>query len=315
MEIRPLGTSAALPTRERHVAAVALVRENRSWILFDAGDGAQYRIQDAGLKLRRLEAIFVSHLHGEHIFGIPGILGSSAMLEREEDLWIAGPADLKDFIESSTRTSRSHLGFALRFVALESSASLSLSATERVSWQGLEHGVPCWGFRWQEAERKGSLEVEKIRAEGLEPGPLYAELKKDHDVALPNGRILHARDYRGAARSGRSFAYCTDTRPCAAAVDLARNVDWLCFESTYGSEHADLARARGHSTAAEAARVAREAAARSLLLTHFSSRYADTSELLTQAREIFRETFVANDLGSFPIRHREIEVQAETHAS
>jgi ribonuclease Z len=172
----------------------------------------------------------------------------------------------------------------------------------RVAHRLLDHTVPCFGYSFLEDDRPGRFDVEAARALDVPEGPLFGSLQHGSDVTLPSGRVVSPSEVLGPGRSGRRIVYCTDTRPCAASVELARGADVLVHEATYGDDMASEAPARGHSTAADAARIAAAAGVRRLVLTHFSARYRDVAPLLAEARAIFPETEAAADFAVFPVR-------------
>ena len=280
-----LGTGSGTPTRTRNVASVALILDDSSVLLFDCGEGTQHRFIDAPVKSGALDAIFISHLHGDHIYGLPGLLASLSMYGRERPLDLVGPDGLREYIECTLQMSHHTPSFELRV-----STPPYRGDGFRVEAAPLDHSVPCLGYCVIEDEFPGRFDVDKARALGIEPGPVYTELIRARDA-----RVL------GPARPGRRVAYCTDTRPCAASVDLARGADVLIHESTYADELTADAHERFHSTASDAAGIALQAGAKRLLLTHFSARYGDVTPLVEQARSTFANTDAAADLAEFEI--------------
>jgi ribonuclease Z len=275
-----LGTSSGTPSRERNVSSVALLLDDGSLLLFDCGEGTQHRLQVAPVKSGAIDAIFLSHLHGDHVYGLPGLMATLGMNGRTRPLDIVGPEGTKEYVEATLRTSHHNPIFDVRI-----SSPPYRGNGYTVEAALLEHSVPCLGYLFVEDDHPGRFDVEKAKALGYEPGPVYSELIRANDA-----RVL------GPPRPGRRIAYCTDTRPCAASVSLARGADVLIHESTYGAELAAEAHERFHSTAVDAARVARDAGARRLLLTHFSVRYGDVTPLVEEARGVFAATDAASDL-------------------
>ena len=280
MRIVFLGTSSGTPSRERNVSSVSLLLDDGSLLLFDCGEGTQHRLQVAPVKSGAIDAIFLSHLHGDHVYGLPGLLATLGMNGRTRPIDIVGPEGTREYVEAVLRTSHHNPIFGVR-VSSPPYRGDGYTVTAAL----LEHSVPCLGYLFCEDDHPGRFDVEKAKALGYEPGPVYAELVRANDA-----RVL------GPPRPGRRIAYCTDTRPCAASVALARGADVLIHESTYGSELAAEAHERYHSTAVDAATVARNAAVRRLLLTHFSVRYGDVAALVEEARGVFANTEAASDL-------------------
>jgi ribonuclease Z len=301
MRVIPLGTSSGKPTLRRNVSALALVRESE-WLLFDCGEGTQMQVSRARINPNRLSAIFITHLHGDHFNGLSGLLSTMGLDRREKGLALMGPRGIREYLDTLARLKILYVNYPLMLREL-GAADLSdgpglVYEAERytVSARPLDHRVFALGYRVEERPRPGRFNLERARALGVPEGPLFGRLQTGEDVRLADGRVIHPSDVLGPPRPGKAVAYCTDTRPCAAAVELARGVDLLVHEATFTEELADEAREFGHSTAAQAATIAREAGARRLLITHFSSRYPDATPLLEEARAIFPDTMLAEDL-------------------
>lgn len=303
MRVIPLGTSSGVPTRARNVSAVAVALESR-WVLLDCGEGTQHRIMRAPLKPRQLEAIFITHLHGDHVYGLPGLLSTMSMQGRAEPLAVHGPPGLRELLECVRRATGLQLAYELSVIETDAArpgrpGPIHRAPGYQVIAGPLDHRGPAQGYAVLEDARPGSLDIERIRALGLFgalSGPDFGKLKGGQDLALPGGQVLRSRDVLRDPRPGRRVAYCTDTRPCAGAIELASRADLLVHEATYLEELAEQADERGHSTARGAARVAREAGAKRLLLTHFSPRYPDPSPLVAEARSVFAASDAARDL-------------------
>jgi ribonuclease Z len=290
-----LGTGAGSPSRERNVASCAVVLDGRV-LLFDCGEGTQHQLLRSSIRTGRIEAIFITHLHGDHLYGLPGLLATLSLNGRTEPLTVCGPAGLDEYLTAVFTASRFRPPYRLQIVAPE----IYQGVGYRVITAPLEHTMPSFGFCVIEDDRAGEFDVARARDLAVPAGPLFGRLQRGEDIVL-DGRVIHSAEVVGAARPGRRVAYCTDTRPCAAAIELARGADVLIHEATYGSDLATEARERGHSTAEEAARVAEEAGARLLLLTHFSARYEDTRVLLDEARRVFPQTDSASDFSEWSV--------------
>lgn len=303
MKIIPLGTSSGKPTLRRNVSALAVVRE-AEWLLFDCGEGTQMQIPRAGLNPSRLDAIFITHLHGDHFNGASGLLSTMGLDRRARELALTGPAGIREYLETLARLKILFINYPLtlnEYDRLERMTVVYEAEQFVVKSLPLDHRVFTLGYRIDERARPGRFNLEKARELGVPEGPLYGRLQSGNEVALPGGRVVRPADVLGPPRPGKSVAYCTDTRPCNAAVELARGVDLLVHEATYLEELKDEAREYGHSTAAGAARVALEAGVRRMLITHFSTRYPDPSPLLAEARAIFPETYLAQELSEVEV--------------
>ncbi len=302
-EVIPLGTSSATPTRDRALSATALQRAGRI-LLFDCGEGTQFRLMEAGLNRSRIDAVFITHLHGDHFFGLPGLLTSLSLNRRKEPLTICGPRGLGAILKMIPGLDDHELSFPIEFREFDDDfGKMTVMETPEftVVARPLEHRVPVAGYRFQERPRPGNLDVDKARALGVDDYRHFRQLKDGHDVTLADGRIVRSRDVVGPAREGASFAYIFDTRPCSAGVELARDAMLVYHDATFTSADAERAVRTGHSTAAEAARVALEAGAGFLLLGHFSARYSDTTVLVEEARRVFKNTDAADELKRYAI--------------
>jgi ribonuclease Z len=298
MRVIPLGTSSGKPTIKRNVSALAVARE-AEWLLFDCGEGAQTQIAHAGLSPNRLAAVFITHLYGDHFNGLPGLLSTMGLDRRTRELILAGPPGVREYLNTLERLRVIFITYPLDLRELTAAADLKAvleTADYTVTARPLDHRLFALGYRVDEHSRPGRFNVARAREIGVPEGPLWGRLQSGDDVTLDDGRMIQSLEVLGPSRPGKSVAYCLDTRPCAASIELARGVDLLIHEATYTEELAAEAREYGHSTAAQAARTARDAGARRLLITHFSTRYPDPAVLLEEARAIFPETILAEDL-------------------
>ncbi len=287
-----LGTSAGLPSRERNVASVTVILDGRV-LLFDCGEGTQQQLLRSSVRTGAIEAIFITHLHGDHLYGLPGLLASASLSGRAIPLAVYGPAGLRDYLTSVIRTTRLRFTYDLQIFEIES-PEIRRQDGYRVVAAPLEHTRLCFGFAVVEDDRPGVFDVDRACELGLPPGPLYGRLQRGEDV-LFGDRLIRSADIVGPRRKGRRIAYCTDTRPCNNAVELARGADVLIHEATYGNDQAQEAVERGHATAEEAARIAADAVVGRLILTHISPRYEDPTALIVEARKLFPRTEVAAD--------------------
>jgi ribonuclease Z len=293
MKVITLGTSSGTPTKDRNVSSLAIFVNGR-WLLFDCGEGTQYRLLRAPVKLGQLDAIFLTHVHGDHIFGLPGLLATLSMQHRPDPLYIYGPKGIRDFVTMSLRFSVTRLSYELKITEVEPGVVRKTDGYT-VSCLPLDHQVLDFGYSIVEDDHPGKFDIEKAKELGIPPGPLYGKLQSGQDIVLSDGREIKSSEIVGLPRKGRKIVYCTDTRPCQNSVELARNANLLIHESTYAEDLAEEAPPRGHSTAMQAATIAQKAQVERLLITHFSPRYLDSSILLNEARSIFPKTDAARD--------------------
>jgi ribonuclease Z len=305
VQVTFLGTSSGVPTRARNVSAVALRLPQRAELwLFDCGEGTQHQFLRSELRVSQLRRIFITHMHGDHVFGLPGLLASLGLAGSCGGIDLYGPDPLRDYLEGVMRTSSTRIGYPLRTHRVREAAASGRVLLDdddiTVRCAPLTHRVPAYAYRVEQKQRPGRFDVERARALGIPPGPIYAELKAGRSVTLDDGRVIRGDALCGPPRPGCSVVYCTDTVFSEAAVELARGADLLIHESTFSHGEAELAIARQHSTSTMAAQTALEAGVKQLALTHLSPRYVagnpmTPDDLVAEARAIFPETIVARD--------------------
>lgn len=298
MELIFLGTGAGVPSPERNVTSIALTlyEERSTFWLFDCGEGTQHQIMRSPLKLSRLECIFITHLHGDHIYGLPGLLSSRAYQGGKSPLTIYGPPGLRAFIETAFAVSGSNIEYELQIVEL-SEGLIFEDDLFTVECSKLDHRIDSYGFRIIEKDRPGTLDKDKLTAEGIPPGPIYRQIKLSRTPIEYEGRLIYPERYLGPDIQGRKLAIMGDTRPTGKAVELAEGVDVLIHEATFGDDKADLAHRYYHSTTGQAAKIAAQAGAATLIMTHFSSRYdqEEIESLLVQASLHHDRVYAAYD--------------------
>lgn len=298
MELLFLGTGAGMPAKMRNVSSVALkmLNERGAVWLFDCGEATQHQILHTSLKPRRVEKIFITHLHGDHIFGLPGFLGSRSFQGGDLPLTVYGPPGIKEFIDVSLRVSCTRLQYELHVVEIEEGIIFE-DETMKVEVRLLDHGIASYGYRVSEKEKPGVLLVDRLQADDIPPGPSYKELKAGRTIQLADGRCISPDPYVGPPQKGKVLAILGDTRPCEAAVRLAKEADLLVHEATFAADQPQMARDYFHSTTQQAAEIAREAGVKALCLTHISSRYTkeEAKGLQAEATSVFSPVTIAYD--------------------
>ncbi|WP_043932858.1 ribonuclease Z [Bacillus sp. EB01] len=298
MDLLFLGTGAGLPAKLRNVTAVALklLEERGSVWLFDCGEATQHQILHTSLKPRRIEKIFITHLHGDHIYGLPGLLSSRSFQGGDSEVEVIGPKGIDTFIRTSLRISGTYLKYPLKITELEE-GNVFEDQQFRVEARLLDHGIASYGYRISEADRPGTLLADKLAAAGIPPGPLYKKIKAGEQVILEDGTVLDPSRFVGSPQKGRIVTILGDTRRCENAVELARDADLLIHEATYAAGEEGMAHDYFHSTTAQAADVAVKANAKKLCITHISSRYDRhaAQELLKETQSYFANTEIAED--------------------
>jgi ribonuclease Z len=299
MIVVPLGVASATPTAVRHLPSVALWREG-SVFLFDCGENAQMRMLQAGIKRSKIEAVFISHFDIDHFGGLMGLLATLQLQRRENPITLVGPKGLKEFVEFNLKFSGIDLNYEVKYHEINE----DLDEEERVfddeeyyvEARPLNHTKFCVGYRFQEKDKPGKVDAEKAEKMGINKDEQYKALKAGEDVTLEDGTVVKSYEIVGHPRPGDSFAYITDTEYTPQAVKLAMNTNILYHEATFGKDLADKAKETGHSSTADAARVATEAQTKLLVIGHFSARYTNEHDLLKEAREGFYPAWIANEL-------------------
>ena len=288
-----LGTAASIPTIERNVAGLALQREGET-ILFDCGEGNQRQMMRYGVGFAFRE-IFFTHYHADHLLGITGLLRTMGLQDRSAPVTLYGPKGAQKVLGAAISLGIERNKFPIEILEIRAGDRLKRDEYDILVFE-TEHRADTVGYALAEHIRRGRFHPERARSLGIPEGPLWGDLHKGKTIRLEDGRTISPDDLVGTPRPGRLLVYTGDTRPHESVVHASRGADLLIHEATFGSDELERARETGHSTAAEAARVAVEAGVRRLALTHISSRYnRDAPELLAEARAVFPDTVIARD--------------------
>ncbi len=289
-----LGTSGSVPTPKRSLPAILVNRESEQF-MFDCGENVQRQMMIAKTGFHRKMKIFISHMHGDHILGLPGLLQTMALLDRTKEVEICGPPGLKRFLTGIKETVQFVLTFPVKVHEIAYSGIICDDEHYTIEAVKSNHVINSLAYAFAEKPRPGKFYPSKAKALDIEEGPLWSELQKGSNVRLPNGRIVKPQDVMGHQRRGRKIVYTGDTRPFKGLVRFAEGADLLINDCTLGDDLAERADEDGHSTPSQAAENAKKAKVKKLVLTHISARYDDATILLKQAKKIFRNTIIAED--------------------
>ncbi|WP_393948255.1 ribonuclease BN [Kluyvera intermedia] len=305
MQLTFLGTSAGVPTRTRNVTAMLLQLQHPTqpglW-LFDCGEGTQHQLLRTAFHPGKIERIFISHLHGDHLFGLPGLICSRSMAGNIQPLTIYGPQGLKEYVETSLRLSGSWTDFPLEIVEIRAGNILD-DGLRQVTAYPLDHPVECYGFRVEEHDKPGALDAKRLIEAGVPFGPLFQRLKAGESITLADGRTVNGADFLAPATPGKKIAIFGDTAPCESALEMARDVDLMVHEATLEAAMAEKANSRGHSSSVQTAQLAQSANVKQLIITHVSSRYdaEGCRRLLAECRSVFPTCELAEDFSTFTL--------------
>lgn len=289
-----LGTSAARPTVERNVSSLALQREGET-MLFDCGEGTQRQMMRYGVSFA-LSEIFFTHFHADHFLGLIGLVRTLGLQDRGEPLRLYGPRGAKQVLTNALLLGVERVPFAVDIQEVKPGATVGEHEGFAIMAFATDHGAGSVGYALVEEQRFGKFDPDQARALGVPEGPLWGKLQRGESIVLADGRQLAADRVVGPRRPGRKVVITGDTAPSASVVDAAAGADLLVHEATFGEEEKARAKETLHSTAREAAQVARAAKVRKLVLTHLSARYSiSAEELVREAREVFPEVVAAKD--------------------
>lgn len=294
LSVQFLGTSASRPTVERSVSSLAIVREGET-LLIDCGEGTQRQMMRYGTSFTFAD-VFFTHFHADHIIGVIGLLRTLALQGRTDPMRLWGPAGAERVLGRAVSFGFDRLSFPVEITELEPDSRIARTGYEIIAYPVVHGPARALGYALVEEERKGRFDPDEAARLGVPEGPLWGQLHRGLAVTLPDGRTVAPDTIVGARRPGRRVVITGDTRPAESTIAIAAGADLLVHEATFGEEEAARAHETGHSTAREAAEVARAAGVRRLALTHFSARYSrDASELGREAKAVFRDVIIAKD--------------------
>ncbi len=303
MLLQFLGTNAGIPSIKRNVTGISLIMNNNIndvW-LFDCGEATQHQILRTSIKLNNIKKIFITHLHGDHIFGLPGLLASRSACYSNTPIEIYGSKGLKKYIEMSLKLSNSYINFSIDIFEIDEGEIFNDGRIKVLSFL-LNHSIECYGYRIDEINNKVILDINKLIIDKIYPGPIYKYLKMGEKIYL-NDKIINGKNYLNYSINKKSIVILGDTAPVDNIDIYVKNVDVLVHEATLSNDLLLKANLRGHSTNIQAANFAKRCLVKKLIITHFSSRYTnkEIKEILTQCVKLFLNTKIAYDFSTFKI--------------
>lgn len=294
-EVTILGCSSATPTSSRNPTSQVLNHSER-FFLIDCGEATQIQLRRYKFKIQRIDHVFISHLHGDHYLGLPGLLGTMHLLGRDKELHIYSPPGLQEIISVGHHHSKTFLKYKLVFHVIEERATGMIYEDEKMTVETvpMNHRIPCYGFLFREKMGLRNMIKEKIEEYNIQVQEI-PHIKEGSDLVMPGGRTIPNTELTTDPPAPRAYAYCSDTIYNETYVEQIKHVDLLYHEATFAEDMKARTKETYHCTAREAASIAQKAAAKKLIIGHFSARYHDLQPLLSEAREVFSNTVLAEE--------------------
>jgi len=304
-EVFVLGTSGMMPLPGRFLTS-AMVRREGDLFLFDCGEGTQISLKMLNIRWKKINSIFISHMHADHVTGLPGMLMLSSQVNREDPLYIYGPHRLEEYINQTRKLLDMYINYEIIVKTVEPGIIIDNDQYSVEAFK-LDHTKPCFGYTMREKQRSGQFFPEKAIALNVPMGKMWSALQRGESVTLDDGTVIKPEQILGERRAGRAFAYVTDTLYKSSIVKHVKNVDLLLCEGMFDESLKESAHEKKHMTAKEAALIAKKAEVKSMGLIHYSPRYTDRELkiLLKEAKEVFPNTFLARDRMAFEIPLKE----------
>jgi ribonuclease Z len=294
-----LGNNSAVPAFDRHPTS-QVITMNGTNFLVDCGEGTQIQMINYKIRRAKISHIFISHLHGDHYFGLVGLINSFGLLNHQQELHVFGPSPLQEIIELQMKVANTTLPFPLYFHTIAKEGLLVDDDKYYIKCFRTNHRIECYGFVFSEKKKPRKVDVEKAKAAGI-PASFYKNLEYGSDYTGKEGKVIQNEMVTMAAPSGKTYAYCADTKYDEALIQHIREADMIYHETTYLDNLQDKAMERFHSTSKQAALIAKKAGVKKLLIGHFSSKYAELDEFEIEAKEIFENTEIAKEGVSYNV--------------
>ena len=306
LEAFVLGCGGMMPLPYRHLTSV-LLRRDGDLFLFDCGEGTQVSLKRLNLKWKKIDGIFISHTHADHVTGLPGILMLNSQVDRTEPLYIYGPPKIREYVETSRQVLDMYINYPIVVKEITAPCVVHQGKDFYIRAFPLQHTKTCVGYTLEELDRPGEFNLEKAKELGVPMGPLFGKLQKGEDITLENGTVVKSEDVMGKPRSGRKYSFVTDTMYLPSIAGEVKGSDLLICEGMFADDCADQAKEKKHMTARQAATIARDAAAKKMAMIHYSPRYTDREleVLLKQAQEVYPEAILSKDRMIFELPYED----------
>ncbi|UCG36422.1 MAG: ribonuclease Z [Candidatus Bathyarchaeota archaeon] len=295
LEVIILGSAGSIPTKTRSLPAI-MVRRKGELILFDCGEGVQRQMMRTAIGFDKRMKVLITHMHGDHVLGLPGILQTMSLLGRKKTLEIYGPEGLGDFVEAIDKTVQFALSFPLEVSEIKNEGVVCEEREYKICCAEASHSTIAFAYSLEEKPRPGKFHPERAKSLGIPKGELWSKLQNGSAITLGDNQLIRPDQVMDHPRAGRKIVYTGDSISSQPLIELARYADLLIHDCTFDDKLTERALEDGHSTPSQAARTAMEAKAKRLILTHISARYKTPSLLLKQATKLFPNTIVAKDL-------------------
>ena len=299
-----LGTSGSVPTLKRNLPSVVVKSQKQLW-MFDCGENTQRQMMQAKISFHKKLNVFITHLHGDHVLGLPGILQTMALMDRKEPVAVYGPPGIKDFLINTKETLNFGLTFNVEIHEILGEGIILDEPAFNIVAVKSNHAIESYAYALTEKPRPGKFYPKKAQALGIPLGEMWSKLQSGQQITLPQGNVVKPNDVMGPPRPGRKIVYTGDTKPFPTFAEFAKNADLIIHESTFDDSLTEKAALDGHSTPTQAAQQAKAAQAKQLILTHISARYANANLLVEQAKKIFQNTLAAEDFLSIELPLKE----------
>lgn len=301
-----LGCGGMMPLPYRHLTSV-LLRRDGDLFLFDCGEGTQVSLKRLNLKWKKIDAIFISHTHADHVTGLPGILMLNSQVDRSEPLYIYGPPKIAEYIDSSRKVLDMYINYPIIVKEITAPCLVHEGKDFYIRAFPLSHTKTCIGYTLEELDRPGEFNPQKALEFGIPAGPLFGRLQRGEEIVTDSGNIIKPSDVMGEKRSGRKFSFVTDTQYLTSIAKEVKGSDLLICEGMFDDSCADQAKEKKHMTSRQAATIAKDANVKKMGLIHYSPRYTDKELelLLQQAKEVYPSTILTKDRMIFDIPYED----------